>query len=828
MDGRLVALHSPPADGERPALLLPDRAVTWGDLDSATGAAAEQIGRGRRLVVIAADTSVGTISTYRACRGAGHVALLAPPCRAEALAERYDADTIATPNGITHRHDDPAHTLHPDLAVLLSTSGSTGSPKLVRLSHHNLDSNAAAVVQTLGLSPSDRTITTLSPAYSYGLSVINSHLLVGASLVVTDLSVTDDGFWHLARDRGVTTLPGVPYSFDLLQRRGFTGAEIPSLRLLTCAGGGLAPALARHFAELGERHGWQLALMYGATEATARMACLPPDLTTRHPDTVGRAIPGGSFRLTDVDAEGIGDLHYRGPNVMMGYARTAADLASGATVEELATGDRARIRPDGLVQIVGRRDDYAKVFGLRISLSEVEGALSAVGFTARCVARSQQLSVVVESDAAGAVRKTAALASGLPAHAIRVHPVEALPRGANGKIQRDAVERLAAQDLAPAIPTTGTPVERLCTAYATILGRPVGKQDTFAALGGDSLSYVAVSVAIEEVLGELPRDWHRRTIADLAGSALGRRRPCRHLETSVVLRALAIVLIVGSHAGAMDIRGGAHALIALVGYNFARFQLAESDLSDRLRRMGRAAAGALIPGLLWVAVLAAMTTTYSWAVVGVNWIASPTTDSPDWRYWFVEALLWLLPAVALGLRVPAVERLRQRYPFGLPAAAAVVLWSLAQVVVPDARPSSLFAPLAVAWLLLLGWAIAAASGSRQRWILTGLIVALTASSFEESRLVVIPAMLLALVWVPGFRLPRRLTLVMALVAEASLLIFLSHWQVLEVLDGWTALAVSLVVGIALHRGYVLARRWGRVHPVVAVPRVAARRRVAAA
>ena len=112
--------------------------------------------------------------------------------------------------------------------------------------------------------------------------------------------------------------------------------------------------------------------------------------------------------------------------------------------------------------------------------------------------------------------------------------------------------------------------------------------------------------------------------------------------------------------------------------------------------------------------------------------------------------------------------------------------------------------------------------------LTGLIVALTASSFDESRLVVIPAMLLALVWVPGLRLPRRLTLVMAWSLRASLLIFLSHWQVLEVLDGWTALAVSLVVGIALHRGYVLAWRWGRVRPVVAVPRVAARRRVAAA
>ena len=184
----------------------------------------------------------------------------------------------------------------------------------------------------------------------------------------------------------------------------------------------------------------------------------------------------------------------------------------------------ARIRPDGLVQIVGRRDDYAK--GLRTAHQSLRSGRCAVcrGLHRRCVARSQQLSVVVESDAAGAVRKTAALASGLPAHAIRVHPVEAPPRLPTGR-SSGMLWNGSRPRIWLAIPTTGTPVERLCTAYATILGRPVGKQDTFAALGGDSLSYVAVSVAIEEVLGELPRDWHRRTIADLAGSALGGAGP---------------------------------------------------------------------------------------------------------------------------------------------------------------------------------------------------------------------------------------------------------------------------------------------------------------
>src|SRR6476619_4365758 len=275
-----------------------------------------------------------------AARAAGHVGLPVAAGRDHtAILQTYEPDVVIDANGIQHRDQRGRHRLHPDLALLLSTSGSTGSPKLVRLSHRNLATNTAAIAEYLDIRETDRAATTLPMSYCYGLSVIHSHLLRGAGLILTDRSVVDDEFWDSFRCHRGTTFPGVPHTFDLLDRIGFDGSSVPDLRYVTQAGGRLAPDQVRRFAALGSRHGWDLFVMYGATEATARMAYLPTELAFDNPHCIGVPIPGGEFRIepTGDGRDGVGELVYRGPNVMMGYASTPHDLALGHRVDELHT-----------------------------------------------------------------------------------------------------------------------------------------------------------------------------------------------------------------------------------------------------------------------------------------------------------------------------------------------------------------------------------------------------------------------------------------------------------------------------------------------------------
>ncbi len=268
--------------------------------------------------------------------------------------------------------------VHPDLALLLSTSGSTGSPKLVRISRRNLLANAGAIVDYLGLSETDRAITSLPLHYCYGLSVLHSHLLAGASVVLTDASVVDPCFADALRNHGVTSLAGVPHTFEMLEHAGADRVGVPSLRLLTQAGGRMAPDAVTRWTARAETWGARFYVMYGQTEATARMAFLPPELAVRRPAAIGRAIPGGELRLEPVDGQpdDVGELVYRGPNVMMGYAERPDDLAEGALLDELRTGDLARFHADdGVFEIVGRRSRFVKPFGLRIDLDLIEQAV---------------------------------------------------------------------------------------------------------------------------------------------------------------------------------------------------------------------------------------------------------------------------------------------------------------------------------------------------------------------------------------------------------------------------------------------------------------------
>ncbi len=505
------------------ALRTASGTTTYAELSGLVAEEARRLGPERRVVVLEARNDLATVvSLLGAWAGQHPVVLLGADD-----AERHHE--IAATYGQVG-----SDRLHPDLALVLPTSGSTGSPKLVRLSRENVITNARSIAGYLDLSPDDRAVTSLPLHYCYGLSVLTSHLVAGAGVVLTDLSVADECFWDLVSRERVTTLAAVPYTFDLLDAGDFAERDLPDLRVVTQAGGRLAPEKVRRYAELGAGRGWELFVMYGATEATARMAYLPPALAASRPTAIGVPVPGGRLRLEPVDglelAEGTGELVYEGSNVMMGYAHGADDLALGAELRELRTGDLGRRAADGLWEVEGRLDRHVKVFGLRLDLERLE-SVSSVPTT--LVAHGDRLhAFVVGSRRAGRVRDDLAAASGLPASAVVVHRLDALPTTARGKVDHAALRRQAAASdevregdaRRGSGPVTAAAVRDL---YAVLLGRPrAGTHDSFVALGGDSLSFVEVSTRLGRLLGDLPVGWQHLTpeqIVAYGGRARGSR-----------------------------------------------------------------------------------------------------------------------------------------------------------------------------------------------------------------------------------------------------------------------------------------------------------------
>ena len=424
------------ADGER---------LTYAELVHQVAKMARRLGFTRRLTLVAMSNTVASVVGYLAALAAGHAVILADArqeAEIEALIERFDPDTVTRPDRdvIKERYDDPAHDLYPDLALLLATSGSTGSTggaKLVRLSYENVHANAAAIVAYLSINETDRAVTTLPLHHCYGLSVLHSHLLRGASVLVTQRTVTDPGLWELARRYQITSFAGVPHTFEQLDRIGFANVAPRSLLYITQAGDPLAPDRVKRWAQAGSAAGWQFFVMYGQTEATARMAYLPPDLAADHPGAIGIPIPGGALRLEpdpDWPDDDTGELVYTGPNVMLGYAEGPGDLACGRDVDELRTGDIGRRTDSGLYEIVGRRGRLVKLLGLRIDLRRVESALAEKGIEAVCVGGGEFLVVAVQGAASvEPARRVVGAAVRLPATAVRLLSVDALPRLGNGK-----------------------------------------------------------------------------------------------------------------------------------------------------------------------------------------------------------------------------------------------------------------------------------------------------------------------------------------------------------------------------------------------------------
>jgi acyl-CoA synthetase (AMP-forming)/AMP-acid ligase II len=850
--GRGTLLPDEPAHAGHPALIAASGAVlSHEELRAAVDDLAGRLpdaADGRRLVHLPLRPDLDGVLAYLATVEAGHVALVTPEDdRTAAILDRYRPDVTATGDPVepfTIHAPEPLHLLHPDLALLLSTSGSTGSPKLVRLSHRNVASNAAAIAQALGLTAHDRAVTSLPLHYCFGLSVLHSHLAAGASVVLHDGSIMDDALWRVVDDHAVTTLAVVPHMVELMEQVGVLERPHPSLRLLAQAGGRMHPDRVVRTAALGRDQGFELAIMYGQTEATARISVLDPSLVADHPDAVGRPVPGTRIHLdTEVPEahDGAGEVVVRGPGVMMGYAEHADDLALGPMLTELRTGDLGRVGPDGLLRLVGRRSGFVKVMGLRIDVAAVEAALESAGFTPCVGGDDRGLTVAVEPEGDTATMETAAHArrvageaSGLGPAAVAV-AVTRLPHLANGKVDRlgctalvrggspDAYEE-ARTRTAEAVGTGPTLGVSVAHTVADVLGLDaVDLERSFVQHGGDSLSHVQASVRLEALVGPLPRGWHHRPLGELVeqgrrassaepGEMLDPAREPRRarwnttwrtVETSVLLRAIAVVVICGSHADLFRILGGAHTLLAVAGFNAARFGLSLPTAGGRWRASLRTLVGVAVPTMA-VALFGMVThERYGWPNVALaNWLFGDVTHGKSNELWFIDALVASTLVLTAVLAIPAVGRVWRRDPWRVAVVVAAlalvprfVVLAVGEGVLRGIMPTTF-------WLFAVGAAVACADTRRRRLLTLAVAVVGGATFFPEDpvRNATILAGVAALTLLPEVRLPARAVPVIGLLASASLYVYLVQFQILDVVPtALAATAVAIAAGCLLWR-----------------------------
>ena len=445
---------------------------TLADLNRATERLADAIG-GHRLVFVLCRNSPGALLSYLGCMQGGAVPLLLdeaiPPDLLTQLVQLYQPAFLSVPNdlpdatrqvldgfvpsvevedSILLRH--PGETgpvLHPELALLLTTSGSTGSPKLVRLSDKNMDANTRSIVSYLGLNEQERPVTNLAMSYSYGMSIINTHLMTGAPLVLTRSNLLQRAFWDLVAREKVTSLAGVPYTYQMYRRVGLMDMDLPHLRTMTQAGGKLPEALHREFADWAVRTGRRFFVMYGQTEAAPRMGYLPAEQAVAKCGSMGIPVPGGTFQLLQEDGSEIvqphvvGELIYHGPNVSMGYAQQPEDLALGDQWKGvLHTGDMAKRDEDGYYYIVGRKKRFVKLFGNRVNLDEVERMLITrfPDVDLACVGRDDLLAVFYcakNEDLSTSIKEFLCSRLSFAPRAFDVRAIDALPKAESGKTQ---------------------------------------------------------------------------------------------------------------------------------------------------------------------------------------------------------------------------------------------------------------------------------------------------------------------------------------------------------------------------------------------------------
>ena len=438
--------------------------LTYGELDTESRNIAKAVGR-RCIVFSLCKNEIGSILGYVAFLN-NHIVPLMLNAHLEKellnnLMNKYCPSYLWIPDSqkdefenielvysnhgysLIKTHFEKEYALNDELCDLLTTSGSTGSPNFVRQSYRNVLANAKSIVEYLELDETERPITTLPMNYCYGLSIINSHLLVGATLLVTDKGLMQKEFWKFFKDQRATSFGGVPYTYEMLDRLRFSRMDLPSLRYCTQAGGKLTPELHKKFAERAAKTGTRFIVMYGQCEATARMGYLPADKSIEKCGSMGIVIPGGKFHLIDEEGKVItephitGELVYEGPNVTLGYAECGEDLIKGDERNGiLRTGDMAERDGDGFYFITGRKKRFLKIYGNRVNLDAVDRMIKAQFGNIECASAGvddHMYIFVLDSDIADTVKDFVVQKTNLNPAAFKVVIIDEIPKNDAGK-----------------------------------------------------------------------------------------------------------------------------------------------------------------------------------------------------------------------------------------------------------------------------------------------------------------------------------------------------------------------------------------------------------
>lgn len=428
------------------------------------------------LVFLLCDNSVGALAHYIACVENKVVPLLLGASIDEELLLRlyeiYRPQYFCVPEPQTDdmlekipgisvlykRHgysilqagNNPAAVLNEKLALLMSTSGSTGSPKLVRYTRKNLESNARNVAKVFGWTASEKPICDLPMNYTMGLNVINSHLYVGATVVLTKRNLMSQEFWDVIRSQDCTNFTGVPFSYTILSRLRFEKMETPKLTTLAEGGGRLSNAEFEKWANYAKENGKRFFATFGTTETAARMSYLPPEWAAEKIGSIGIAIPEGELFLLDDDGQAIsemeaeGELAYRGPNVTMGYATCREELSLGDVFSgEYHTGDIARRDKDGCYYIVGRKSRFLKLLGFRVNLDESERLIrDKFGVDNVCMGTDDKMIIyITDSEYRESVKEFMSNKTRLYSSLFEIRYIDKIPRSQTGKIMYKQLEK---------------------------------------------------------------------------------------------------------------------------------------------------------------------------------------------------------------------------------------------------------------------------------------------------------------------------------------------------------------------------------------------------
>lgn len=823
--------------------------LTYMELDARVNAFCDRLTAGRGLLLLECTNSLNTIVSYLAALRTHSPVSLVDSGRQDDIKRLkrnfsflYHYSSVKDALSIGHIHQ--GLDIHPDLAVLLSTSGSTGTAKCARLSIENINANAKSIVEYLGITSADRAPTNLPMYYSYGLSIINSHLSAGACLFVTERSVIEPEFWDFFDIHRCTSFAGVPHTYDLIEKSEFRTADRPFLRYATQAGGKMDPDLVTELGRRSTAEGWQFFVMYGQTEAAPRMAYLPPRQTLINPHCIGLPIPGGTFRLETDDGQEIlqseetGELVYRGPNVMMGYATNDADLALGDNQDELQTGDLARRTKDGFYYIVGRKSRFIKPFGLRVSLDAVEGWLAEHGIKSVSAGQAEDLWVLTTDEIELASLETSiANWLGIPTSAVHVRNIDEIPCKPNGKTDFPAiaalVREMAADDDQTSSTTDGktsdaaawfrAPFQRSNTQRSVMdvfqehfPGADIRREDSFSCLGGDSLSYVAVMLDLEAVIGELPERWEGQSIHSLGEQSI-ESTAFSKLDMQTLLRFLSITLIVCGHFQVVDYGGGgAYLLLMIAGFNFAAFQMDTIAKSGSIKPILVLAAKISVPTIAYLLLLAMVFDSFDISVIFlVSNFFEPDANG-GFSAWFIEVYIQIMLVVAILASIRVLREPFSQKPF-MAAVIFAILATLLFVVshaVWDTHYLFRRLPHMLLWLFAIGMAAHIAITILEKVVVTGvLMTALLLFSTGNILTTFLTYGALALIWAPYLRVPRWAKRTITEIAGASLFIYLTHFQfksaVSKLVDGSPILFVvgALIGGTLLWIAYSTLLKW---------------------